>query len=126
MISESEIKQKIIELLEYGNEDSFLIIEFGDEYYLQFMPSEQNDELYCEAVSNNYLPEMVQLSEDQIIKLIDMSWELPETDEDNFSQVIEIENEKSLDKIVTIIVETITKVYLNNVNIKLSYQINLE
>ena len=55
----------IEEITTEGGEQNFCIIYLTDDYYLQFTGSKGNSAVYCEAVSNQFIPEDLQLSEAQ-------------------------------------------------------------
>ena len=66
------------------HQTQFLIIEPRDSpYYVQFIPSEQG-ELYCEAVSNEYLDDEDRLAGDAELELIGLGWSSAEP---NFKQL---------------------------------------
>src|SRR5690242_8750206 len=79
--AESRIADALRKLTTDGGDDNFVIVSCGD-LYVQFAGSRGSKELYCEAVSNEYLSKDQQLSPDRIDRLEKLGFDL----DDNSSQ----------------------------------------
>lgn len=79
--AESRIADALRKLTTDGGDGNFVIVSCGD-LYVQFAGSRGSKELYCEAVSNEYLSKDQQLSPDRIDRLEKLGFDL----DDNSSQ----------------------------------------
>ena len=76
--AESRIADALRKLTIDGGADNFVIISCGD-LYVQFAGSRGSKELYCEAVSNEYLSKDDQLSPDRIDRLEQLGFDLDDS-----------------------------------------------
>ena len=91
-------------------EEYFLIIspENIDDVYIQFIPS-NSSELYCEVVSNNYLPEKYQLSPNQITKLHSLGFSIG--DEVNYNQIYKVTKEFLIEALAKLVIEIFVEIF---------------
>lgn len=111
-MSEEKLDDYLKKLLETNSEkDSFLIISppNHEEVYIQFLALSEN-ELYCEAVSNLFLPEEFQLDEEKIRIL--NQWGFALTGESpNFNRKFVIKNESNIEDLVNLVYRIFAEVY---------------
>lgn len=76
--AESRIADALRKLTTDGGDGNFVIVSCGD-LYVQFAGSRGSKELYCEAVSNEYLSKDRQLSPDRIDRLEKLGFDLDDS-----------------------------------------------
>ncbi len=101
------IKNTIDAIIYYGNEQDIVIFTFG-EFFIQFLGGKGYYDLFCEAISNNYLEEETYLNENQIKKLLELGWQEPQTPDDNFYLIHPIEYIKEREKLIQLFIKTIS------------------
>jgi hypothetical protein len=79
---ERKLRESLNELLN-SEDGSFLIVSSGD-YYVQFIVEEPN--LYCEAVSNQFIPKRYQLSTAEAAAIVSLGFLAPTGEGQNFSR----------------------------------------
>jgi hypothetical protein len=82
-----------------------------NDYYIQMVCDYDSNEILIEAVSNNYLDKVNKLNNSKIDSLIDIGWESPVEDNENFKIDIIVKDENDLNSIVEIIFKTAREVY---------------
>ncbi len=112
------------EITTEGGEQNICIIYLTEDYYLQFTGSKGNNELYCEAVSNQFLPEDLQLSDAQNQQLLDLGWS--EADFGNYSKSTRFEAGDAKMQLIKFIMETAKDVYKAPINEDTEFTIELE
>ena len=93
-----EIFDYLKQLVERYKEDLFFIVspKGHSSIYNQFMMHDENT-FYWEVVSNDFLPEDLQLSQQKVNKLERMGFTQDEL-EPNFSKIVKIENEFTIEE----------------------------
>jgi hypothetical protein len=86
--NERRVLQSLHEVVN-GPTGTFLIVSSGD-YYVQFL--NEKDRLHFEAVSNNFLPESLQLSEVKQQQLRSLGFDAPSKDIKNYSRIYPLES----------------------------------
>jgi len=114
----------IEEITTQGGEQNFCIIYLTEDYYLQFTGSKDSNELYCEAVSNQFLVKELQLSDIQNQQLLDLGWS--EADFGNYSKTVRIQTAEAKIQLVKLIMETAKDVYKTPINDDTEFTIELE
>jgi hypothetical protein len=109
---ERQIIDKLTDLVSASHPDgTFLIIENGD-FYVQFMHTKAEYDLFCEAVSNTYLPENAQLTQEDSDRLIAMGFTAPSEGFENYFREYFVDKYLSvLPEIALTIVQVFSKVY---------------
>jgi len=96
--------ENLTALVRDGSHDSFLIVDASD-FYVQFLFNPSASYLYCEAVSDAFLPEAAQLTKKAADKLISMGFKEPPDENTNYRQDFMLDEELStLSDIATIVV----------------------
>ena len=67
-MNKSLIQTAFQKILKEGGESNYFTLDFAENYYLQAASSKGANEVFCEAVSNEYLPVARKLSESQLSK----------------------------------------------------------
>ncbi len=107
IVSEIELVDKFKELMQ-ASEDSFLIVapQSDSDIYVQF--TYNSTKLYCEAVSNKFLPKKKQLTETKIGLLRQWNFSLNENESQNFEVTFSSSN---LPDLVNQIIKIFNDVY---------------
>lgn len=82
VVNEKRVQESLNELASAAS-GSFLIVSSGD-HYVQFIREE--DTIHCEAVSNNYLAEKLQLGDRANQKLVELGFEAPAGKTENYKR----------------------------------------
>ncbi|HMF33736.1 MAG TPA: hypothetical protein VKK79_20090 [Candidatus Lokiarchaeia archaeon] len=96
-------------LAEHGPEN-LLLVESG-RIYAQFTPRGSNDSLYCEVVSNKYLPPDLQLSSEKIDLLTSRGFNTPAEEGGNFQKVYPAGDSKAILEIAKDVLGTFQEAY---------------
>ncbi|MBD3191102.1 MAG: hypothetical protein GF308_10680 [Candidatus Heimdallarchaeota archaeon] len=113
----------LIKLLETESEDSFLIVSPPNhkDVYIQFLALSEK-ELYCEAVSNRFLPEEFHLNDEKVRILNQWGFALT-GDSPNFNRTFIIKNESNIDELVNLVFRIFAEVYeVPPKNFEIEYQ----
>lgn len=114
----------IKQVTEDGGNGNFCIVHLNDDYYLQFTGQNGSKEVYCEAVSNQFLEKSQQLTTDQQQQLLDLGWDTP--DFGNYSRNCSVRSSEDLIKTVQFLMDTAKKVYQTAITEDTEYTIELE
>ena len=114
----------IEEITTEGGEQNFCIIYLTEDYYLQFTGSKGSNELYCEAVSNQFLSKELQLSSTQNQQLLDLGWS--EADFGNYSRSFRLQAGDAKMQLIKFNMETAKDVYKAPINDDTEFTIELE
>lgn len=98
-------------LLYYGGKSNFAILPLGRDYYIQMATEKGAYQVYAEAVGNYYLYEDSLLSEDQINRLIELTWQPPDTKDGNFFLIHNVDSEHEREELAELILYTASEVY---------------
>ncbi|MHA1155258.1 MAG: TY-Chap domain-containing protein [Candidatus Heimdallarchaeota archaeon] len=107
IVSDLELVDRFKELIQ-ASEDGFLIVapQKDSDVYVQFTYS--SEELYCEAVSNEYLPKKKQLTETKIGLLKQWNFTFDKNESPNFTTTFSTSN---LPDLVNQIIKIFNDVY---------------
>ncbi len=122
--AEAPLIENFRRLLSDGGDDNFLIVSCGDTY-IQFAAERGDTQIYCEAVSNAYLPRKQQLSDDKIAELQRLGFSPPD-ESDNFSCIFTIADESAVRRIASLTLHMLANVYGCAESAALDFQLNLE
>jgi hypothetical protein len=114
----------IEEITTEGGDQNFCIIYLTEDYYLQFTSQKGSNEIYCEAVSNQFLSQDLHLTEAQEDQLFDLGWEEP--DFGNYYTNMRIGTSESKMKLIEFIMDTAKKVYGHPITEDTEFTIELE
>ncbi len=102
----------IIEQLLYeGGDDNFVIFGLNSDYYIQLATSKGDYEIYCEAVSDNYLETEMSLTTKQKNNLNKLSWNQPQNSEGNYYLEHKVDSELARKTLAELILNTANDVY---------------
>ncbi len=110
-VSKELVIAVIENLLYYGGNSNFAILPLGKDYYIQMATSKGAYEMYVEAVSNNHLFEDCFLTEDQINRIIELSWQPPDRLEGNYFLIHNVDSEHEREELAELILYTASEVY---------------
>jgi hypothetical protein len=107
-----ELILSIIEqLITKGLDENFAIFNLSKDYYIQISAVKDDTEVYCEAISNNYLPKENQLTMPQINQLKSLNWEEPASPQDNYSNNFPINSASEKTELANYLIKTAATVY---------------
>ena len=106
-----EIVDYLKKLLESNSESSFLVIspDGYEDVYIQFLPLSEN-ELYCESVSNEFLPEKLELTSQKVAQLEELGFKLGAEDV-NFNREYEIKDETAIIELSKMVYKIFVEIY---------------
>lgn len=110
-MNKSLIQTAFQKILKEGGESNYFTLDFAENYYLQAASSKGANDVFCEAVSNEYLPATRKLSESQLSKLVELGWKNPSEGNVNFSIELSAKDKKDIDKLVDFVAQTLSEVY---------------
>lgn len=113
-------------LLYYGGNSNFAILSLGKDYYIQMATEKGAYQIYVEAVGNYYLYEDSFLSEDQINRLIELTWQPPDRKDGNFFLIHNVDSEHEREELAELILHTASEVYGVNEIEEEQVNLNLE
>ena len=122
-------RNAIIKLINEGVEDCFLILSY-EEFYVQFVESEEKTQLYCEVVSDEYLPKNKKISMGGKKCLKELNFQKPHEENDfypnqdtsNYFRYISIKNENEIIESYKLVESIFIKIF----NIKKDSIVSLE
>jgi len=118
-VNERKVEQSLTSFINEGQADDFITFSSGD-YYIQFA-YEGKERVYCEAVSDCYLPPTSQLSNRAALKLQSLGFAPPEDNESNYDQVFyEANTKKGITRIAKVVIEAFSDAYMVSRNADLS------
>ncbi|WP_375562847.1 hypothetical protein ACE193_10085 [Bernardetia sp. OM2101] len=112
-------------LIEEGGTQNFLIINLGENYYIQVAGEFYSSHLLLEAVSNHYLPSDKQLSTVLQKKTLDLGWEAPKG-EGNYSYRVSINSAEEYNSCIEFIHKTAKEIFDVNDIENSMIELNLE
>lgn len=124
-MNKSLIQTAFQKILKEGGDSNYFTLDFAENYYLQAASAKGANEVFCEAVSNEYLPATRKLSESQLSKLVDLGWKKPSEGNVNFSIELTVNDKIDIDKLVNFVAQTLSEVYGANEIKKEYFQIFL-
>lgn len=121
---EEQLIHNLRRLITEGGESNFLIVSVGD-VYVQFAASHGDKEVYCEAVSNEFLPHGLQLTEDKVSQLRELGFEEPGASP-NFSRTFDVAEEAGLRELAQLTRYILSNVYGCAAQSRLRFELVLE
>ena len=91
---EERLVNDLRKILKAGKESTFLVVSAGD-VYMQFLAMPGREEIYCEAVSNEFLPGKSRLSDSAVKQLREFGFAEP-SGSPNFARVFVLAGDKDL------------------------------
>jgi|GEM_PF-260012 len=122
--NEDALVYNLRRLLTEGGAGNYLVASVGD-VYVQFSASRGEQQIYCEAVSNQFLPRNLQLSEDKISQLRGLGFEIGR-DSPNFSRTCYIVDSQELREIARTALSILSDVYGIPPSSMIQFELNLE
>jgi len=116
-----QIARNLEQLADSRLDDAFLIVSCGD-VYVQFMPGDGHIGLYCEAVSNAYLPKDQRLGAAQLQQLA--HWGFAIGDSDNYSATLLQTGSGSLEAIARLTEQILNEIYGVRPDAPLEFELN--
>jgi len=121
--AEDEIAAGLRKLASEGGSNNFLIVSSGD-FYIQFAAEHGAREVWCEAVSNSYLPAARKLSLEKINELKRRGFAISDTE--NFSRKFPLAGEEDARKLAGMAVEILERAYGCSSDSPVKIELNLE
>jgi hypothetical protein len=121
---EEQLVHNLGRLITEGGQSNFLIVSVG-EVYVQFAASRGDKEVYCEAVSNEFLPPGLQLAEDKISQLRGLGFEDPGASP-NLSRTFDVTEEAALPELARLTHHILSNVYGCDAQSRLQFELVLE
>lgn len=113
----------IDKLINAGNYENFAILALKKNCYIQLAAAIGDKEVYCEAVSDNFLKQ--KLSKIQIKTLENLGWNAPEDAQSNYSLTLPADSKEAIFDLADFILKTAQTAY-NTENIeKRNLELNL-
>ena len=125
-MNQSLIKTAINKILKEGGDSNYFVINITKDYYIQAASSKGAEDVFCEAVSNQYLPQASKLSTDQLNKLNEIGWKKPTESNVNFFLELPADNDVAINFLTNFLASTITAVYSTENITKESFEFHLE
>ncbi|MBB6005553.1 TY-Chap domain-containing protein [Arcicella rosea] len=119
------IKIAINKILKEGGDSNYFVIDITKDYYIQAASSKGAEDVFCEAVSNQYLSKESKLSEEQLAKLKQIGWNTPTENNVNFFIERPANNNAAIEALANFISTTISTVYSTDALSKESFQFHL-
>jgi hypothetical protein len=116
-----QIARNLKQLMDRKLDDAFLVVSCGVAY-VQFMPGDGSTGLYCEAVSNAYLPKDRQLNAAQMQQLA--QWGFAIGDSDNYSATLQQSTPGSLEAIARLTEQILHEIYGVRPDAQLGFELN--
>lgn len=106
---EAQLAQNLARLIAEGDSSSFLVVEAGP-VYIQFAVGRGKKEVYCEAVSNQFLPADLRLSDDQVAQLRRLGFQEPGASP-NFSRTFSLAEEAEIHELAHLTCQILSSIY---------------
>ena len=110
-IDKEVIISAIEQILYKGGKSNFLIFNLDSDYFIQMAAGRGDYEIYCEAISDNYLEEDKRLTKEQKGILRSLLWNDPKSSEDNYYIKYKVNSELSRIRLAELILKTANQVY---------------
>jgi hypothetical protein len=120
-----EIYSGLRDLTHEGGPGNFLIVSAGD-VYIQFAAHPGNPQLVCEAVSNDYLPEKLQLSAVAMEQLKGLGFVAGADGFNNFSRSFDIPTEEQARELSRLTLRILEEIYGVSKNAEVHLELSLE
>lgn len=122
--NEDTLVYNLRRLLTEGGTGNYLVVSTGD-VYVQFAATRGEQQIYCEAVSNQFLPQSMRLSEDKISQLRGLGFEIGRGSP-NFSRTFYIVDSQELREIARTGLSVLSDVYGIPSHSRIQFELNLE
>lgn len=122
------IYQTLLRVYNEGGPDSFAVFIADEEknYYIQVAGEKEGDSLYAEAVSNAFLSPNFQIDDAKVKQLQEMGWDIPTTNEENFSKTWSINSDTDRRNVSNFLLKTLNQTYNLSANKTLTVNLSLE
>ncbi len=120
------IKTAINKILKEGGDSNYFVIDITKDYYIQAASSKGAEDVFCEAVSNQYLSKESKLTDEQLAKLKQIGWNTPTESNVNFFIERPANNKEAIEALANFISTTVSAVYSSKTLSKDSFQFHLE
>lgn len=120
------IKTAINKILKEGGDSNYFVIDITKDYYIQAASSKGAEDVFCEAVSNQYLSKESKLTDEQLTKLKQIGWNTPTESNVNFFIERPANNKEAIEALANFISTTVSAVYSSKTLSKDSFQFHLE
>ncbi|MEA5403400.1 hypothetical protein VB776_10765 [Arcicella sp. DC2W] len=120
------IKTAINKILKEGGDSNYFVIDITKDYYIQAASSKGAEDVFCEAVSNQYLSKESKLTDEQLAKLKQIGWNTPTESNVNFFVERPANNKEAIEALANFISTTVSAVYSSKTLSKDSFQFHLE
>ncbi|MET3127277.1 hypothetical protein ABID42_002383 [Arcicella rosea] len=120
------IKTAINKILKEGGDSNYFVIDITKDYYIQAASSKGAEDVFCEAVSNQYLSKESKLTDEQLAKLKQIGWNTPTESNVNFFTERPANNNVAIEALANFIATTVSAVYSSKTLSKESFQFHLE
>lgn len=101
----------IEQILYKGGKSNFVIFNLNSDYFIQIAAGRGDYEIYCEAISDNYLTEEKILTKAQKDALSNLNWNDPKNSEDNYHMKYKVHSELKRKELAALILKTANQVY---------------
>lgn len=122
--NEDTLVYNLRRLLTEGGTGNYLVVSVG-EVYVQFAASRGEQQIYCEAVSNQFLPPSMRLNEDRISQMRSLGFEIGRGSP-NFSRTFYIVDSQELREIARTGLSVLSDVYGIPSSSMIQFELNLE
>lgn len=104
----------------------FAIFRLSEAYYLQVSITNNDNKMWCEAVSNKYLDGANKLNDAKIQQLQALEWQAPTDSAVNFHQIYRVDSVTSCEALASLLWNTAYSVYGCNELLMHSVQLDLD
>lgn len=108
--AEQRLAHNLKRLITEGQTLNYLVVSVGD-VYVQLAGSRGEHSLYWEAVSNEFLPEELQLRQEAISQLKELGFQEPGPGRFNFHRTCDVSDEEALAEVAQEILSVLSGVY---------------
>ena len=117
---------RLRQLVTSDQDGGFLILSVGD-YYVQFLKDSAKSTLYCEAISDTYLPPKLRLAPESVRRFLSFGFERPDAICPNYHISFDLnEAERFLSSMASLVVKVMAEVYDVGQNAKLDVRLDLQ
>jgi type III secretion system-like peptide-binding chaperone len=121
---ETRLGENLWRLVTEGDSSNFLIVSIGDAY-VQFSAGKGDKDVYCEAVSNSYLPPTRLLTFEKASRIRAMGFEEP-SDGGNFSRTSDLSTREAAYELAKATCRIFSEVYDCSADSTFKYELVLE
>jgi len=121
-----KFREEFLKIINDNPNLNYLVIDFSS-YYIQYMGWANSSELFCEAMSNEFIEESKKLTTNQIDKINKLGFKEPFIDSDknkspNYSKYYKTDSDRNIELIFEEMIYLITDIYNSkNIDINIRY-----